>query len=166
MLEIFDKAREYARLGMDRDEHRVLAAKLKKEGKVGEWRLHQQAFKIFRIAQNHCADLRLQEPQKQSEQPMSIGEVVEEINCMQSKYGMGWSHEGQWYIKDYRSPEDLMSTLAFLRQMDVKFKRKDENDISQSVHLRLSEEDFDLIFNPVADAGKDQTGRQQRRGRA
>jgi len=151
MLEIFDKAREYARQAMTRSEHRAVSVKLRKEGKIGEWRLHHQAFKLFRLAQDHCAEYRLQSPQKQSDEQMTIGEVIEEINCMQGKHGYGWDHEGEWYIKDYRSPEGLKATLGFLHDMGIEYVREDSNPLSEAVHLRVSESDFDVIFNPLKD---------------
>lgn len=148
MLEIFDKARDYARLGMTGLDFHKLACELKIAGQEDQWRLHQQAFKLFKFAQDYCAKRRELEPQSE---PMSNIEVLEQLNCMEAKYGAGWSQEGEWYIKDYQRSEDLIDTLGFFRRMGVHYTRKDNNPLSDALHLRVSNDDFDLIFNPVAD---------------
>ena len=143
MLEIFNKARDYARLGMTGLEFHKIACELKTAEQEDQWRLHQQAFKLFKLAQDYCVKRREFELQTE---PMSNIEVLEQ-------------QEGEWHIKDYQRSEDLIDTLGFFRRMGVHYTRKDNNALSDALHLRVSNEDFDLIFNPVADVRHKGMGR-------
>ena len=148
MLEIFNKARDYARCEMTNADFHQLACEFKTTGQEDQWRLHQQAFKLYKLAQDYCAKRRELEPQTE---PMNAIEVLEQLNFMEARYGLGWSREGEWHIRDYQRSEDLIDTLSFFRRMGVHYTRKDNNALSDSLHLRVSNDDFDLIFNPVAD---------------
>jgi hypothetical protein len=160
MLEIFDKAIEYARDYMTYSAFQARAEILKNAGDTSAWRLHWQAYKVMKIAEARCSENRLRDPQGSHETQMTTGELVEEIGCMKAKYGYGWQEGDGWLVKDYPKPSELIDTLSFIRKLGVKFERLDSNDIRDAVHLRVSLEDFDLIYNPVADfENKQQWGR-------
>ena len=151
MLEIFDKAAEYARDFMTHGDYLARGDELKASGDVAQWRLHHQAYKTMKIAEERCRKNRLRNPAGTNDSPMSRGELVEEINCMKAKYGYGWHEDDGWLVKDYRKPSELIDTLCFIRKLGVKFERLDHNNITEAVHLRVSMGDFDIIYNPAAD---------------
>jgi hypothetical protein len=159
-MEIFNKAREYAQQAVGDRNFEVLDDDSHFTNE-GEWRLHKQAVKVLRMAVENCAkefprfglitDKGVTPPPA-----ITVDRVIEQIDALEQKYGVGWSHEGDWYYKDFTSSTDLIDTLGFFRKMGVVYKREDRNPLSQAIHLRVSDVDFDVIFNPEQDAQREE----------
>lgn len=159
-MEIFNKAREYAQRAIGSQDYDFLDDDSNFTNK-GEWRLHKQALKVLRMAVENCANGQQRFgviTDKGFQPPASITaeRVIEQIDALEQKYGIGWSHEGDWYYKDFTESGDLIDTLGFFRRMGVVYKREDRNPLSQAIHLRVSDVDFDVIFNPELDASREE----------
>ena len=156
MQEIFAIAKKCLQKSMDEHGFQSLSCQLKGAGKEDQWRVLQQGYRLYRLAEDRCTQRCRDNPQ---DKPMSAGEVEEELTFMEARYAEGWSREGMWCVKEHESSEKLMDTLSFLRCMGLRYQRSDGNALEQSLHLRIPNETYDMVFNPSL-AGNGQSGQE------
>ena len=141
-MEIFDKAIHLARIALERGQPEVLD-RAPPSNRPGDWRLHMQAVKVMIKAVENVA---------REGGTVNAANVVAEIKSLRTQHGTGWervTEKGKnWYYKDFENGDDIIATLGFISALDVHFDRYDNNDIKQSRHLRMPENDYHRIFNP------------------
>lgn len=172
-MEIFRKAKELAKIVYDENDVGVIRH-MPRYSRAGERHLHEQGARIFRMAWETAFKKKLEAGDGVvKDDCMHARDVINEIEELYQKHGKGWKKieeaislhdpltggEGKICkaypgdrivvaVKDFDSPDDIIGTLAFLKKMGVVFERQDTNDFSQAVHLRMTKDDYDMIFNP------------------
>jgi hypothetical protein len=140
-MEIFEKAKEYAGRFPIRDgRYQMPPFTFVHDGPK---RLHEQAMKVLDMAM-----ARAKEAPHDTDDSLR-GSVYAHIDALQHKYRDGWVREiDDCYYRDFSNPSQLIDMLSFIRKMGVVYTRHDTNQLSESLHLRMSDEDFNIIFHP------------------
>lgn len=141
-MEIFDKAVGLARMALERG-HPEVMDQAPPSRRSGDWRLHMQAVKVVIKAVENVA---------REGQAVNAKTVVAEIERLEQQHGIGWEkvvEKGKThYYKDFANADDLIDTLGFIQSLNVHYKRTDDNNIKEARHLRMSQNDYHLVFNP------------------